>query len=256
MNLLTSPPPPLATQRTQPAPFTWRRAVAVNFAPGIATIALITAMRPMINHFGWPPVAGYTAAIAIVTVLELLYLGHCGRTATGRFSVRSATTFRTRLRTRRVLLVSIGFVGITAALAALLQPVADAIVTATSFVPDWLSPDVTDAQVATYGRTTLVVALIAKLIIDAFINPLVEELYWKGHLMARLPVSGLMLPLAAGVLFSAEHFWQPSEFLLVAIIQTALCWYTLRTRSLDVAIATHWIVNGLVTVLALVSVLR
>ena len=199
---------------------------------------------------------GYTIAIAVVTVLELVYLGWYGRALTGRFSVRSATSFRTRAPRRRVLGTSLLFVAATAGLAALLQPGRGAVTAATSFIPGWWSPEVTASQVAVYGQTTLVVALLAKLLVDALLNPYVEELYWKGHLMPRLPLRGFGQAVAAGVLFSAEHFWQPADFVLVAIVQVGLCWYTLRTKSLDVAMTTHWIVNSLVTVLALLAVVR
>ena len=71
----------------------------------------------------------------------------------------------------------------------------------------------------------LLIALFANLVVDSFVNPYVEELYWKGHLMSRLPLTGVVQPLVAGVLFSAEHFWQPADFALVAIVQVALFWY-------------------------------
>lgn len=258
MPTLTAVPPaavPAPDDLHAPPPFGWPRALAVNFAPGVLTIAVLTAVRPLLEALGWPPVAGYTIAIAVVTVLELLYLGMYGQAVTGRFSVRAATSFRARLPRLRVAVTSLGFVAGTAALLGLLEPVTAAIARATDVLPAWWSPDVTDTQVAVHGQTALVVALLAKLLVDALLNPYVEELYWKGHLMPRLPLRGFGQALAAGVLFSAEHFWQPSEFLLVAVVQVGLCWYTLRSRSLDVAITTHWVVNSVVTLLALAAVL-
>lgn len=248
-------PPPTAVATDAVTPYRGGRALLVNFAPGVATVALIAALHPVVGRLHWPPVVGYTMAIALVTIGELAYLHRMAPPGTPWCRPRAATTLDRRLCLRAVAPTTAGFVVLTALVAGLLQPVADAISSITDrFVPDWLSPVTDHADVAQYGRTVLVVALVANLVIDAIINPYVEELYWKGHLMERLPVARTRQPVALAVLFAAEHFWQPADFVLVALVQLAVGIHAQRTRSLDVAIWTHWVVNGLVSVLTIVSV--
>ncbi|MBV9951566.1 MAG: CPBP family intramembrane metalloprotease [Acidimicrobiia bacterium] len=244
-------PPPVA-----PRPYRWPAVLALNFAPGLITVATVLALHPAARSLGLPPIVPYTVAIAVVTPLELGYLLWYGRRASGRWSIRPAIDLTSHLPKGRVLLTTAGFVLGTAVLAVALGPIASAIDSGTSsWFPSYLSPDITDAAIAHYGQLALVLALAANLVVDAIVNPVVEELYWKGHLMGRIPLAGMGPVIATGVLFSAEHFWQPADFLLVALVQVALCWHARRRNTLDVAIATHWVVNGLVTIASIVAVL-
>ncbi len=105
-----------------------------------------------------------------------------------------------------------------------------------------------------YGTLAVVVALVANWILDAVVNPVVEELYWKGHLMTRLPVRAGVQPVLLGCLFATEHLWEPAEFLLVLLVQVAVSVHAWRTRSLEVAIATHVVVNTIVSLMTAVAV--
>ena len=235
--------------------YSWLRALAVNFAPGVVTVALTLLLAPLAETVGLPSTVGYTIGIGLVTVLEIWFLRRVAFRATGFRGLRGAVQLTRHLSKWRVAVYSLGFVAMTAGLAGVLSPVSDALSDATSWLPANLSPELVSGDVATYGRVAVVLALVANWLLDAVVNPVVEEMYWKGNLMPRLPVRAALQPLVIGVLFAGEHFWEPADFVLVALAQIAISWHAWRSRSLDVAITTHILVNTLVTATTAVAIL-
>ena len=95
--------------------------------------------------------------------------------------------------------------------------------------PHWLLPSYNST--AGFSRWVLVPTLLATLVIDGVINPVVEELYFRGYLLPRLPVAGWgAVPLSAA-LFSMQHYWQPYNWLLIFVLQLILTALVVRLRS-------------------------
>lgn len=234
----------------------WPAVLVLTFLPGLAAVALLGVIHPTIATLRWPPVAAYTCAIGLVTLGEVAVLSWQAHRLSGTWDPRRAVALTVRLPFRVSVVPVVGFVLLAAITAALLDPVASAISARLAHVvPGWLSTD-TDATTAeAYGRTAVMVALSFNFLIEVIANPYVEELYWKGYLMRRIPVGVALQPVALAILFAAQHFWQPGEFLLVALVQSAIGMHAQKTNSLTVAIWTHWLANGIVTVLTIREVL-
>lgn len=244
----------MAAPTTTPV-YSWRKTLALNFAPGVATVSLSLAIGPVARALGLPSTLGYTAAILFVTLGELAFLRRAAMRETGTSSILGAVSLRRTLGWRRTLWGTVTFVALTAGLFVALAPVAESLDGVFGWLPADLSPTLSVTDVDTFGSSVILSVLLINWLLDAVINAPVEELYWKGHLMDRLPVRGLAAPVVTGVLFASEHFWQPQEFVLVVLIQVSLSIFAWKTRSLGVAIATHVVVNTLVTVLAAISLL-
>jgi hypothetical protein len=235
----------------------WPSVLACNYAPGIATVALIALIHPTIEHLEWPPIAAYTIAIGLVTIGEVAVLARHAHRHSGTWDPRRANALTTNLSFRRAAPVVAGFIVFAAVLAALLDPLASAITSSLEHVvPDWLSTDTDADTVAEFGRTAVAIALAFNFLVDVIASPYVEELYWKGFLMRRIPVGLAVQPIALALLFTTQHFWQPGEFLLVALLQIAISVHAQRTNSLTVAIWGHWLANGIVTTITMIDVLR
>lgn len=235
-----------------PQPLGWPVVLALNFFPGLATVALVGLIHPTTETLRWPPVVAYTGAIGLVTLGEVAVLARQAKRLSGTWDPRRAIALTTRLPFRAAVVPIVGFILLAAALAALLDPVAAAISARLDhLVPGWLRTDTDATTVAIYGRTVVMVTLAFNVLIDVIASPYVEELYWKGYLMRRIPAGIAVQPVALALLFAAQHFWQPGEFLLVALLQVVIGIHAQRTTSLTVAIWTHWIANGIVTVLTI-----
>ena len=51
--------------------------------------------------------------------------------------------------------------------------------------------------------------LVAFLVLNGLVGPIVEELYFRGYLLPRLDRLGRWAPLVNVSLFSLYHFWSP-----------------------------------------------
>jgi hypothetical protein len=103
---------------------------------------------------------------------------------------------------RWILLVPVLF-GLALAIAAAYAPVSNAIGGAFAGIyPHWLLPSYN--ATAGFPKTVLVATLLATLAIDGVINLTVEELYFRGYLLPRLPVAGWRaIPVSAAPVLTA-----------------------------------------------------
>lgn len=92
-----------------------------------------------------------------------------------------------------------------------------------SWLPGWyVFSDL--EQYAQFSRTVLIVTFSARLLLDGFLFPVVEELYFRGYLLPRMSRFGGAAPFINCALFSIYDFWQPT---ICPQYSSSLCpWYS------------------------------
>ncbi len=63
--------------------------------------------------------------------------------------------------------------------------------------------------IKTYSKEILIFTSIFYIITNAFVFPVVEEIYFRGYLTNNLQKQGLYVPVVVSVLFSLYHLWLP-----------------------------------------------
>lgn len=83
-------------------------------------------------------------------------------------------------------------------------------------ISDWLSEllpayfDWTNLNyLKNYSRPTLILTAVVLFILNGFVGTIVEELFFRGYLTAKISRYGKNAPLIITVLFSLYHFWLP-----------------------------------------------
>ena len=77
------------------------------------------------------------------------------------------------------------------------------------WLPDWFVRWIDIDRIAAYSRDAWLVTLAAFLVLNGFVGPIVEELYFRGYLLPRMDRMGRWAPLDNVSLFSLYHFWSP-----------------------------------------------
>ena len=121
-------------------------------------------------------------------------------------------------------------------------------------------PDAWKPQLGTaggYSDSALLWTAVLVLIGSALIAPVVEEAYFRGFLLPRMPTRlGRTAPLAHAVLFAFYHVWTlwltPTRILAVL----PLTYITLRTRSILPAVVAHVVLNLIDVVVIMAVVIR
>ena len=233
------------------------QALALNLGPAAVTFAAALALAPLLGWLGLPPDFSLTIAFAFVlTPIELWLLIRAAHRATGRWSLRAlpaVIAFR-RPMGRWWLLVPV-LLALAVVIAVVLTPVGN---TAGGWLngvyPHWLLPSYNST--AGFSRWVLVPTLLATLVIGGAVSPVVEELYFRGYLLPRLPVAGWgAVPLSAA-LFSMQHYWQPYNWLLIFVLQLIATALVVRLRSVRLGIVMHVLTNSFGILVVLIGVLR
>jgi uncharacterized protein len=181
----------------------------------------------------------------VIVPLELGYLLLHAKRTTGSWSLGGAIDYRARLPRRRVALL--------AGLGALWFLVF--FVLSTAFLDDWLAttffawlPDAI-LQFSTLdggdqaSTAAIGVLLAIAFVFNGFVGPVVEELYFRGHLLPRIDRLGRWAPVLNTTLFSLYHLWTPWQNPARIIGFLPISWMAWRKRSVSVAIVAHVTIN-------------
>ncbi len=183
--------------------------LALFLVPGALMTVAFVMIAPFIETAGFPPIAALLVAILVVLVpIELGVILRAGRGHEQR--IRSVVPYRRPLPLRDwlwllPLLVVAAFVGFGLSMA--FEPaVIDGLF---GWLPDWFVRPVDVDRIGEYSREVWLVTLAAYFVLNGFIGPIVEELYFRGYLLPRMEWMGRWAPLVNVSLFSLYHFWSP-----------------------------------------------
>jgi membrane protease YdiL (CAAX protease family) len=206
---------------------------------------------------GVPAVVALLVGIAVVVVpLEFGYLLVQARRRTGAWNVLDVVDYREQLPGRRVALLAVPLVAWFIAMLILSTGVLDQWLADSvfSWYPESIREFASFDDDSTYATWVLVVFVALAFAINGVIGPVVEELYFRGHLLPRIDRFGRGAPVLNAVLFSVYHFWTPWQNL--GRILGLLPWiYTVwRKRSVQLSIAIHISVNCIFLLLVVAAI--
>jgi membrane protease YdiL (CAAX protease family) len=228
----------------------------LHLMPGAVQVTAFVLLAPAMMKFGWPAGLAFTAVNVFVGIpLMLGYLLYQGKLKNGRPTLSGVIHYREPMPLWQY-----------AALFLLLLGVAFAVLFLTSPINEYLSgtvfsglPDYFKSSTATsYGEAVgslLLVMLILQLVVDGFAVPIVEELYFRGHLLPRLSYLGWAAPLFNAFFFTVQHFWQPYNYLLIFLIQVPLVYVVWRKKNIYIGMLAHCAGNTIGALLTLIGFL-
>ena len=236
------------TQRVFPA-HTPLQTVLLHLLPGAAAFAAYVGLVPVARELGLPSVAVLaTVGLLVVAPVQLGLLWAHRR----RRSDEPAIMLRARLPLPRLLGwagLEVGLAGIAFLAATPLKRLLQDSVFA--WWPDtWTVRDGTDTG---YSDTALVVTAALLLVGTVLVAAVVEELYFRGYLLPRMPQQlGRWAAPAHVALFAAYHLWTPWLIPTRIIAVLPLAYLALRTRDVRVGILAHVLLNAADLVVLLV----
>ena len=220
-----------------------RRSLILHLLPGaLGTVAYVLC-APFFLARGYPPVlALLIAAGAIITPFQLGYLLWQAKRTTGSFSLSSVVDLREALPKWQYVVFPLGMV-VWAAVVGGLSLVETSLVKAWyGWLPDWVY--ILDVeQLKPFSQDVLVITFWVGFVLNGFIGPIVEELYFRGHLLPRLPASGNWPPFINITLFSLYHFWTPWQFFSRLLSLLPWGYVVWQKRNIYLMMIAHYTVN-------------
>ncbi|MFI7104843.1 type II CAAX prenyl endopeptidase Rce1 family protein [Nonomuraea sp. NPDC050227] len=230
--------------------------IALHLVPGAAIVAVYAFVAaPLVRAMGAPIFAAWAMALAIVLFPLQLFLLWLGRKQTGRFTMKGVVRYRDKPLTRRTVMWLGG------ACLVWMTVVSLALTPLDNLVYDWFftwvdyqgaGPDGT-TYLQGYPQAVVLTTLLVCGPFTGFTLPLIEEYYFRGFLLPRLPQLGKWAPIFNTLLFSVYHFWAPWTVLSKLVFLYPGVWLAWKKQDIRISITMHPGTTLLMTVVGIVA---
>jgi membrane protease YdiL (CAAX protease family) len=193
-------------------------------------------------------------AVVVLIPVELGILFYQGKRLNGKFSLKGVVLYRQKLPWKQYLLwVPIIFVasGVIMTLMASFN----------TFFEDWFkwipeSMRLGMGLSADFERGKLIQTYILHFIFIIFVAPSVEEVYFRGFLLPRMPDQLKWgKPIVHSFLFALYHVWSPGLFLARTLALLPLILVVQWKKNLYLGMIAHWMINSIDFFIGLVFIL-
>jgi uncharacterized protein len=186
-------------------------------------------------------------ATLILFPIELLVVLLASKKEFGRYSLQSAFINHQKLPWWQIALfgtLTWGFAGLMVVTVVPLENMLFAPLSAwlSSLLPayfDWTNI----AALEDYTRPVLIVTVTAYFILNGLVGPIIEELFFRGYLTAKISRYGKYAPLIMTVLFSLYHFWLPFNNLFRIAAFYPAFYLTWKKKNIFIAMVCHCLSN-------------
>ena len=121
-------------------------------------------------------------------------------------------------------------------------------------MPVWATPAALAVDATKYSHNALLWTALLGILLNGILGPAVEEFYFRGYLLPRIPASAGWAPLINAVLFSLYHFFSPWQNITRIVGLIPLVYTVSWKRNLYLSMFTHVLGNlvGMIGFLAVV----
>jgi membrane protease YdiL (CAAX protease family) len=214
-----------------------------HLLPGLVPLGCMLVLSSVMESRGLPAVLGfYLGAVLGVVPVQMGILWYQGWRRNGRLSLEGIVPPRKSVPAGRMVLLVIGlFLWSTLVFGFLGKWLNGLLLPAFGWMPATLR--LISDDVSAFPRTIALATWSLGLVGVAWLAPYVEELYFRGFLLPRMPLSPVWAPAANAILFSAYHFWSPWQVLTRSLSVVPLAYAVQRNRSLWISVWTHCLLN-------------
>jgi membrane protease YdiL (CAAX protease family) len=241
-----------------PQPHTLWQTLGLHLIPGALITAFFYLFTPSFVSAGYPPVMTLYLAICFILIpFELGVLYYQGRKLNGRFSLQGIVLNRQRLPIWQYFVFVLVLFIWCAAIFSLLPPLDNYFIqNLFAWLPAWALPANMLGDTTHYARSAMLVTFLVGLVFNGILGPVVEELYFRGYLLPRLPASRAWAPLFNVLLFSLYHFFSPWQNITRILALIPLVYAVSWKRNIYIGMLTHCLLNTLSMLGGLLLMLR
>src|SRR6266508_747687 len=221
------------------------RSIVLHLLPGAIATAVYVLTVPFFTSLGYPSITAlYLPMILAVILVELCYLFYQGQKKNGRLSLKGIVNYRQHvpgwMYVAFPLLILFWGILVTGLVSPLDNLLSDQ---AFKWLPDWYTLRNVLGIKTMYSREVILVTAVCALTLNGLVGPIVEELYFRGHLLPRLSHFGRWAPLLNVALFSFYHFWTPWMFFSRLILLIPMVYIVKWKQNIYIGMIAHCLLN-------------
>ncbi len=233
------------------------RSIGLHLIPGALITLFFYLATPLLQSVGFPPMMGILLAILVILIpFELGYLLYQSRKTSGRFSIKDVIGEQQKVVWWQFVLITLGLIFWCGFFFVNMSTV-DEYITRTffSWLPSFFSFGLTPDVVSQFPGWAIKMTVITGLILNGFAGPIIEELYFRGYLLPRIPASRFWAPIINVVLFSLYHFFSPWQNVTRILALIPMVYAVSWKRNIYLSMVTHCAVNtiGMIGMLPLLA---
>jgi uncharacterized protein len=227
--------------------------ITLHLLPGIILTLFYVLLLRSKTFEGYPKVIvlGLAGVFGIVFG-ELGYLFYAAKKEEGSFNIFKILGLKSKLKGKELFLYSITLFAIAGMLMTVTKPVSNFLLNNVfSFIPSWYN---LVEDMSLFSRNMIIIAILVNFFLITIILPIIEELYFRGFLLARMKWMGKYSVLANTVLFAVYHLWSPWMIVARVVAFLPLYYWVYKKDSLKLSITVHCLAN-FTDVVALIALL-
>lgn len=230
-----------------------KKLVGLHLIPGIIIIIAYAIILKSGLLEGYPKTITFgIAAIPGVLLWELGGLFYLAKKETGRFNIFEILGLKSKQNIKEFIFWTIVLFGAAGVLMTICKPISNFLLkNVFSFIPTMYA---LNEDMSIFSRNMIIITIIVSFFMITLIYPIIEELYFRGFLMARMKWMGSYLVIFNLILFAIYHFWSPWMIVARIVAFLPLFYMVYKKDSLKLGITVHCLAN-FTDVIALISLL-
>ncbi|WP_431027028.1 lysostaphin resistance A-like protein [Lysinibacillus sp. LZ02] len=181
------------------------------------------------------------AGIVSIIPLELGYLFYVAKKEVGSFNIIKILGLQSKINVKEYIFYTVSLFMVVGILMTALRPLSNYIL---NTVFSWMPSSYNYVQdMSLFDRHFIIISLLVSFFFFTLILPIIEELYFRGYLLARMKWMGKYSVILNVILFSVYHFWSPWLILSRIIAMLPLYYFVYKKDSLKLAILVHCLCN-------------
>jgi membrane protease YdiL (CAAX protease family) len=221
--------------------------VVLHLLPGVLVVAFDLIAAPIVERIGMPPHFTIVLGNAVILLtFEIGYLLWQGKRTSGKLSLKEAIYYREPMPVWQYVALILPLMVWALGAVMLLSPVGIGLrETAFPWMPALFRAVGAPPDPALYSSAAMTVTALFLFVFTGVTIPIVEELYYRGHLMARISRLGWWAPVVSTALWSLNHLWQPWDIVAFFVGFLPLVFAVQWKRNAYLSLAVHTIGNAL-----------
>ena len=229
------------------------QSIVLHLLPGVVNGAVYFALAGPIRRLGYPSiVALILAGLFVLVPLEGGFLLYQAKRA-GTKRLEGIVLYREPIPLGQYLLWVLVIFVLSGLVMTLLTPVSGYLETWFDWLPDVLKIEM--GLSGEYARPVLIVTYVLFFIVISLVAPAVEELYFRGYLLPRMPSLKGWAPVLHSALFALYHTWTPWMAVARTIGVLPLIYVVQRKKNIYLGIIAHCMLNTIDAVVGVAFIL-
>lgn len=235
------------------------QSLILHLLPGLVMTLSFLVTVPLVRSAGLPTNIAFALItdLFIMIPMELGLLFYLARKRGNKgWSLRGIVVYDKYLPLLKILTWAFAILIPTAIIFAVFQPLTDWQRGAFDWLPESLLVS-ENGYGGEFSQGVLIFTLVTNFIFTVIVAPIVEELYFRGYLLPRMPERfGKGAPIIHSLMFSVYHLWTPWMYLVRTFGLLPLIYVTKWTKSILPGSIAHMLANSVDVITIAVDRLR